>query len=97
MVAGWIRAEAGRSPGSGRHGTRLDELLEPAQIGLEDRAERRRHDERAEVGEDRRDEQLVPADDRRRAVGAAFEGDQAVALERPVVADGVASTGARTR
>ena len=36
-----VRGRAGRSPGSGRHGTRLDELLEPAQVGLEDRAQRR--------------------------------------------------------
>ncbi len=57
--------------GSGGRGTRLDELLEADEVGLEDRAEGRRHDQGTEVGEDRRDQQLVPADDRRRAVGPA--------------------------
>ena len=45
---------------------------------------------RTEVGEDGGDQDLVPADDRRRAVGARLEGDRAAALERAVVADGVA-------
>ena len=50
--------------GLGRQGTRLDELLEADEVGLEDRAQGGRHGERAEVGEERRDQALVPADDR---------------------------------
>ena len=41
----------------------------------------------ATCAERRRDQRLVPADDRRRAVGARLEGDQAAAGERPLVGD----------
>ena len=47
------------------------------QVGLEDRGEDRVLDPGAEVREDRRAEGLDPADDRRRAVGARLEGEDA--------------------
>ena len=61
-----------------------------AQVGLEDRPQDRRLEGRAELREQRRDQRLLPADDRGRAVGALLERDRAAAREQAFVADRVA-------
>ena len=62
--------------------------LEPVEVGLEDRAQDRAPGRAApELREERRDQRLLPADDRGRAVRAGLERDHAAAGEQALVAD----------